>query len=118
MALRFAGWSNPRKMLITSATEFNFTRYMFRPQIIGTLFMVTVCAFSSSAWAGTPGGAPPGWGASGPRDEIKPRFEYEARGGVDRQGACVIRGAGVAGEDGCWTRSFSIEGGKFYRFSA
>ncbi len=63
-------------------------------------------------------GAPPGWTTSAPREEISPRFQFEPRGGVDRQGAFVIKADAREGQAGWWTETLPIEGGKYYRFSA
>ncbi len=65
-----------------------------------------------------PSGAPAGWRTSAPRDEISPQFQFEPKGGADGQGAFLIRGVRRLGEDGCWTRTFEITGGKYYHFSA
>lgn len=90
---------------------------MVRLRILGSTLLLAIWGTSSLA-SKTPNDAPPGWSTTAPRAEIRPEFSYERKGGADRQGAFVIRGAGRAGEDGCWTRSFPITGGKFYRFSA
>ncbi|HWI57645.1 MAG TPA: carbon-nitrogen hydrolase family protein, partial [Bacillota bacterium] len=62
--------------------------------------------------------APPGWHTAAPRPEIAPAFAYEAKGGAGGQGAFVIRADKREGLDGCWTKTFSVVGGKHYRFSA
>ncbi len=90
---------------------------MLRLRFAFPLLLFTVSSHCSPG-AEIPAGAPPGWSTSAPRKEISPGFQYEPKGGADRQGAFLIRGNRVAGEDGCWTRTFPIRGGKFYRFSA
>jgi predicted amidohydrolase len=90
---------------------------MFRPLTFFVGLIVAACAICLIA-SESPNGAPPGWSTAAPRQEIRPQFQFEPKGGADHQGAFVIRGARRAGEDGCWTRSYSITGGKFYRFSA
>ncbi len=89
---------------------------MFRLQLLcpATLLVLATAVFGGE----TPSGAPPGWSTAAPRDEIRPEFRYEARGGADYGGAFLIRGGGRPGEDGCWTRTFPVAGGKYYRFSA
>jgi len=63
-------------------------------------------------------GAPEGWHTAAPRQEIQPAFAFEPRGGPDGQGSFVVRADAREGLDGCWTRSYPVEGGKHYRFSA
>lgn len=60
--------------------------------------------------------APGGWTTASPRDEIQPRFAYQAQDGVDGQDAFVIRTDGREGLDGCWTKTFPVTGGQPHRF--
>jgi predicted amidohydrolase len=62
--------------------------------------------------------APDGWTAAAPRDEIRPEFAYEPRGGPDEKGCLAIRADGREGLDGCWKKTFPVTGGKYYRFTA
>jgi predicted amidohydrolase len=62
--------------------------------------------------------APQGWATAAPRDEIRPEFDFEPHGGPNGTGCFVIRADDRDGLDGCWTRTFPVEGGKFYHFSA
>jgi len=63
-------------------------------------------------------GAPAGWRTRAPREEIRPEFAFEPQGGLDGSGCFIIRADGREGLDGSWTKSFAIEGGKPYQFSA
>src|SRR4051794_35575442 len=63
-------------------------------------------------------GAPTGWAAMAPRDEIKPLFRYESKGGRDGREAFVIAGDNREGTSGWWQKTFAVEGGQTYRFSA
>lgn len=63
-------------------------------------------------------GAPPGWETTSPRDEIRPAFRYEPRGGPNRAGAFVIESDRREGLQGKWTKAFQVKGGEHYRFSA
>ncbi|HEY3963233.1 MAG TPA: carbon-nitrogen hydrolase family protein [Planctomycetaceae bacterium] len=67
--------------------------------------------------AGEPG-APEGWTTSAPRDELRPKFSYEAQGGRDARGAFVIAADGRAGLDGWWTKTVPVKGGQHYLFHA
>ena len=71
--------------------------------------------------AGTSGAgelAPRGWSAVSPRDEVRPAFQWLSRGGPDGKGAFAIRADNRNGLIGRWQKTFAVEGGKFYRFSA
>jgi predicted amidohydrolase len=89
-----------------------------------TVSFIAVIAFAASAAvspspaASGPVGAPEGWKTAAPRDEIKPLFSYEPKGGRSAHGAFVIATDGREGLDGYWFRSFSVEGGKYYSFLA
>jgi predicted amidohydrolase len=61
---------------------------------------------------------PKGWSTISPRDEVRPEFQWLANGGPDRKGAFAIRSDQRDGLTGYWQKTFSIEGGKHYRFSA
>ena len=62
--------------------------------------------------------APEGWMTYAPRDEIRPEFGYDARGGPDGKGAFIIRADRREGLAGAWKKSFPVVGGKSYRFTA
>jgi predicted amidohydrolase len=61
-------------------------------------------------------GAPEGWKANSPRDEIRPEFTFDAHGGPDRNGGWVISADQREGLQGFWTCSLPVSGGKFYLF--
>jgi predicted amidohydrolase len=62
--------------------------------------------------------APRGWTASAPRDEIRPAFAFNPKGGADGKGCFTIQADQRDGLDGCWTKSFPVSGGKHYHFTA
>lgn len=62
--------------------------------------------------------APAGWQTLAPRDEIRPHFSYNPKGGPSGKGAFVIRTGKLEGMDGHWARTFRVEGGHWYRFHA
>ena len=65
-----------------------------------------------------PPSAPDGWQAVWPRDEVKPEFSYLPDGGPHQQGSLAIAADQREGLLGTWTRTWTVEGGKFYRFTA
>jgi predicted amidohydrolase len=62
--------------------------------------------------------APTGWKTAAPRDEVRPEFGFEPTGGADGKGCFIIRADNRAGLDGYWTKTFTVQGGKSYRFAA
>jgi predicted amidohydrolase len=67
---------------------------------------------ATTGWAGTP----VGWSSAAPRDEISPRFDYNATGGKDGRGEFIIDGSGVKGANGWWQTVVPVQGGTFYVF--
>ncbi len=61
---------------------------------------------------------PEGWQTAAPRAEISPRFNYLPKGGRDGKGSFAIAADEREGLDGHWKKSFSVSGGKHYRFFA
>ena len=62
--------------------------------------------------------APAGWQTTAPRDEIRPAFAFDPAGGADKTGCFIIHTDAREGQDGSWTKSFPVAGGKYYHFSA
>jgi predicted amidohydrolase len=62
--------------------------------------------------------APPGWEAKAPRDEVRPVFSYDEKGGRHARGALIIEADAREGLDGFWWKRFPTVGGKYYEFSA
>lgn len=61
---------------------------------------------------------PPGWTALAPRDEIRPSFSYDPKGGPRKAGSFVIQHDGREGLDGWIQKSFAVTGGEFCHFHA
>lgn len=85
--------------------------------------VVVACLFFAAppavaGWEGKVAGAPEGWTVASPREEIRPEFSFDAKGGPDGRGAFVIRHDGREGLDGGWVKTFPVEGGHWYRFFA
>lgn len=59
-----------------------------------------------------------GWQAGAPRDEIRPQFSYELRGGPGGTPALVIASDERQGLNGYWRKTFPVTPGGFYRFYA
>src|ERR1051326_1371235 len=62
--------------------------------------------------------APAGWETASPREEIRPELAFEPGGGMEGKEAFVIRTDEREGLDGCWRKSFAVEGGKAYQVKA
>ena len=78
----------------------------------------TGTAASEDSLASTPDKFPHGWQTAAPRDEVRPQFFYEAKGGPDGKGSFVVQADSREGLDGYWTKTFPVNGGQHYRFSA
>jgi predicted amidohydrolase len=63
-------------------------------------------------------GAPDGWTTAAPREEIRPQFAFDPKGGPQGTGCFIIRADPREGQDGCWRKTFPIQGGKDYRFES
>ena len=61
---------------------------------------------------------PEGWEIAAPRDEIRPAFSYDPKGGPNHHGSFVIVHDAREGLDGWFQKSFPVTGGECYRFQA
>ena len=61
---------------------------------------------------------PAGWSAMSPRDEIRPTFEYDTKGGPNKTETFIIRHDNREGLDGWFQKTFPVMGGEFVRFQA
>lgn len=75
-----------------------------------------LCA--TAAPVGAIAAAPEGWSTKSPRDEIRPEFVYLPEGGPNRAGSFVIEADDREGLFGWWEKTFDVEGGQYYKFSA
>jgi predicted amidohydrolase len=85
-----------------------------RPWLLVSMFSL-MC--SALVQAENPGDAPEGWVSKSPRDEIRPEFVYEPKGGPAGQGSLVIRADQREGLFGWWEKTVPVEGGNYYKFS-
>src|SRR5262245_38052027 len=63
-----------------------------------------------------PGPVPGGWQAAAPREEIKPSFAHDPKGGPKGDGCLTITADKREGLHGYWQKTFPVTGGKFYQF--
>jgi predicted amidohydrolase len=82
------------------------------------LALISVTLFASIGVPAGESGAPEGWTTASPRDEIRPQFAFDPKGGPEGTGCFIIRADQREGLDGCWKKTFLIEGGKYYRFES
>jgi predicted amidohydrolase len=62
--------------------------------------------------------APAGWSTHSPREEIHPAFTYRAEGGPEHAGSFAIEADERPGLFGWWEKTFPVQGGRYYEFSA
>jgi len=89
--------------------------FAFLPAVRWPSRLVPLCIAAFAAVADVP---PDGWQTESPRDEIKPAFRYDPRGGPDRKGSFIIQSDQSEGQSGWWTKTFPVKGGQHYRFFA
>jgi predicted amidohydrolase len=61
---------------------------------------------------------PAGWSTASPRDELRPRFMFDAKGGPSAEGAWVIASDDREGMHGWFAKTFPVTGGQHYNFHA
>ena len=61
---------------------------------------------------------PEGWQTVSPRDEIRPAFSFEPKGGPQKSGSFVVAHDPREGLDGWFQKTFTVAGGECYRFHA
>lgn len=62
--------------------------------------------------------APAAWEGKAPRQEIRPAFEHQQKGGRDGRGVLTIDAAGFEGAHGWWETRMPVQGGQHYQFRA
>jgi predicted amidohydrolase len=93
----------------------DYTARVYRSRIL-LPFALLSAAMAADLTSRAP--APEGWTAEAVREEIRPKFAYDSRGGRSGSGALIIETDARDGLDGFWKRTVPIEGGKYYRFHA
>jgi predicted amidohydrolase len=82
------------------------------------LKIVLGCFLGIAGQAATKSPWPEGWQAKAPRSEIRPDFDFHAKGGPEHRGSFAIRHDRRKGLSGWFERPFEIEGGGWYAFQA
>jgi predicted amidohydrolase len=85
---------------------------------VPAVLLFAVCILRAESSGSAPKDSPEGWQTAAPREEVRPAFSFDSRGGRSKQGAFVIRHDARDGLDGCWTKTFAVQGGHYYRFTA
>ena len=77
-------------------------------------------AVASALWAAFPihASSSDTWSATAPRDEIRPQFQQTKTGGKSGHGAFIISADAREGLHGWWQKTFAVNAGQHYRFSA
>lgn len=82
------------------------------------LLVTCLVLLRMEAHAAKPIAAPEGWSTATPRDELKPEFHFEPKGGPNKSGSWMIETDAREGLHGFWAKPVAIEGGHFYAFHA
>jgi predicted amidohydrolase len=107
-------------LLLNSARQRSLVGAVLATALAGVTFVAwSWLSIAADSPAKAPGGtqAPDGWTTASPRDEIRPDFAFDPKGGPDATGCFTIKADQREGLDGCWKKSFSVTGGKHYRFA-
>lgn len=59
-----------------------------------------------------------GWKSGGPREEIRPTFEFDRTGGPSGTGSLRVKSDHRDGLHGWWETTVAVEGGRWYQFQA
>lgn len=86
--------------------------------VIATLSSSIFAEEKSSTVAGGPKEFPGGWLAMAQRDEIRPTFSFDAKGGAEGHGAYLISTPASVSQNGWLQKSFPVKGGTFVKFQA
>lgn len=81
------------------------------------LFFVTILLFPYIGYSGEPA-LHEGWQAMTPREELRPQVSWDAKAGLKKKGAFIIQADGREGLMGHIQKSFPVQGGKTYEFTA
>tara|TARA_R110002111_G_scaffold256979_2_gene324673 strand:+ start:177552 stop:178904 length:1353 start_codon:yes stop_codon:yes gene_type:complete len=83
----------------------------------GILFFLAILLSPQVGHAGDPG-LHDGWRAMTPREELRPTVSWDADAGPTNKGAYIIQADGREGLMGHIQKTFPVEGGKTYEFTA
>jgi len=81
-------------------------------------YLLLLCSFCFCPSLAADAPTPDGWTFVSARDEIKPAASWHSQGGADGNGVFVIAADNRSGLAGSWNRTFPVQGGQHYRFTA
>src|SRR5262245_53989732 len=90
--------------------------------LVGIILLATLGTFRLAAQppkradSSDSGKIPPGWQPASPRDEIRPSFSFDPKGGPKGDGSLIIAADIREGLHGWWQKTFPIVGGRHYHF--
>lgn len=82
-----------------------------RTIVVATLVMVSCSAHAALSLS-------EGWTQEATRDEVRPSFAFDAKGGANGNGALIVTTDAREGQDGRWVTTLPVTGGRWYRFHA
>lgn len=89
-----------------------------RSMRICAYFVAYVIVYVFGGLVASAGEPTDGWAPRSPRDELRPAFAYEARGGFEDGPRLIIKHDAREGLHGFWKKTIPVEGGRHYHFSA
>jgi hypothetical protein len=91
-------------------------RLLVRLSIVAIISRGVILSGESQSGTALAVAPPDGWTTFAPREEIRPRFGFDPRGGRDGKGGFVIEADEREGLHGCWTKTSPVAGGHVYQF--
>src|SRR4051812_48733053 len=91
------------------------TRPRFNPALPGVILVGLLSALTVRG-QDAPSTSAGGWTSQSPREELRPVFSVDPRGGPNHAGSFIITHDAREGLDGWFQKSFPVVGGEYYRF--
>src|SRR5262249_38127291 len=116
-AFRFRCWHDMVTCIAVGNSTFFVAGAIMRACLVALPF-VLAAGLTLAQNAAAPIEPPAGWQTMAQRDEIKPRFAFDPKGGPKGDGALTISADQRDGLHGWWQKSYPVQGAKFYQFHA
>jgi predicted amidohydrolase len=103
-----------KKLPVAQSLIFQANRARVQKHTFQSLVICIIAALTATRYSV----AQDGWEARSARDEIRPAFSYHAEGGPNENGVLQVETGAQYGLDGHWAKTFTIDGGRWFRFHA
>jgi predicted amidohydrolase len=90
---------------------------MNRPVKLSVIAGILIVGLAATTHAGERADALKGWEEKSPREEIRPAFSYDVKGGPNGKGSMLINADQRVGLMGHFEKKIKVAGGKHYKFT-